>query len=249
MSGYLRQQRRALPPHVAEDTHRLGIGALLHDIGKVGMPDELQTRCILDPESAWPEYRAHSLAGYERVREHVPGAAGNIVLHHHQRFDGRGFPDRVDRVTRAVLRAIGEQIHIFSRIVGLVDAFDNLLHRGGRPVPTIIALHQLRTQFPGWFDPVVVDVLTRLVPPFMVGTIVRLSDEQEAVVVQNHIEHPCRPTVRVLTGSVFQRGARVKGPPLDLRLHRQPFIAAVDDNDVTPYLFDLRASLTAYAMV
>ncbi len=92
MSGYLRQQRRALPPHVAEDTHRLGIGALLHDIGKVGMPDELQTRCILDPESAWPEYRAHSLAGYERVREHVPGAAANIVLHHHQRFDGRGFP-------------------------------------------------------------------------------------------------------------------------------------------------------------
>ena len=44
MSGYLRQQRKALPPTVAEDTHRLGLGAMLHDIGKADLPAGLRDK-------------------------------------------------------------------------------------------------------------------------------------------------------------------------------------------------------------
>lgn len=239
MSGYLRQQRRALPPHIAEDTHRLGLGALMHDIGKLGMPPEMREVCILDPAALTPEYRAHTVAGYERIYGRLPGAAANIVLHHHQRYDGSGFPDRFDKVTRTFRPPpAGEQIHVFARIVGVVDTFDHLLYRNGKVAPTVVALSRIRSGYRGWFDPVVLDQLIRLVPPFTVGSVVELSDGRSAVVVENHFEAPCRPTVRVLTGSIYRRGTRVTGPPLDLRLYREPHIARVDETDVTPYLFD-----------
>ncbi len=125
-----------------------------------------------------------------------------------------------------------------------VDAFDNLRIAAAvrcRRSSRFTASHAVSS----WFDPVVVDVLTRLVPPFMVGTIVRLSDEQNRGCAEPH--RASVPADRARTTVRFQR-AHGQGSALDLRLHRQPFIAAVDDNDVTPYLFDLRASLTAYAM-
>lgn len=242
MSGYLRQQRRALPVHVAEDTHRLGIGALLHDIGKLGMPPELQDVCILDEGAEWPEYRAHAQAGFERVQGHIPGAAANIILHHHQRYDGTGFPDRFDRVSRTFRPPPAQdQIHVFARIVGLIDTFDHLLHRNDRPVPTIIAMYVLQTRYGTWFDPVIVETLARLIPPFMVGSMVELSNGKHAVVIENHIEAPCRPTVRLLSESIYGARAQVEGPPVDLRLCREPCIYKASGVDVRPYLFEGKA--------
>jgi HD-GYP domain-containing protein (c-di-GMP phosphodiesterase class II) len=72
MSGYLRQQRKALPPTVAEDTHRLGLGAMLHDIGKADLPAKLRDKTILDPESDLPEYRYHTVVGFEQVKGRLP---------------------------------------------------------------------------------------------------------------------------------------------------------------------------------
>jgi hypothetical protein len=58
------------------------------------------------------------------------------------------------------------------------------------------------------------------------------------VVVSNHVDEPCRPSVRLLSGSIHERGTRVRGRPIDLRLHRKLFIASVEGFDVTQYLFD-----------
>lgn len=239
MSGYLRAERSTLPAHVAENTGQLGLGALLHDIGKLPMPDELRSRCILDPEGEWREYRLHVIAGYDEVREHLPVVAANVVLNHHQRFDGSGFPKRESRdKARPPAPLKGRNIHIFSRIVSVVDAFDHFLCPRGGMVPTIIAIHQLRSeQVRGWFDPVVVEALLRLVPPFMVGSTVTLSDGTEAVVVGNHPEAPCRPLVKLLSGPICDRETRVKGRLLDLRMCRNLCVAGVDGYDVRPYLF------------
>jgi HD-GYP domain-containing protein (c-di-GMP phosphodiesterase class II) len=237
MSGYLRQQRKALPPAVAEDTHRLGLGAMLHDIGKAELPAGLRDKSILDPESDSPEYRYHTLIGFEQVRGKLPATVTHIVLHHHQRYDGSGFPDRVDPVSNEKKPpSAGGSIHIFCRVVGLLDAFDRLLWNGkdGKPRPTVYALADLLgPRFEGWFDPVVVSYLLRLVPPFMIGSVVRLTDGQHAVIVDNHAESPCRPTVRVLTDSIFKRGARVKRKALDLRGINNLRVAEVDGQNVT----------------
>jgi len=235
MSGYLRQQRRSLPPKVAEDTHRLGLGALLHDIGKSQLPPDLRNKTILDPEGELPEYRYHTVVGYEQVKGHLPATAAHIVLHHHQRFDGSGFPERTDPVTGDKKPPLqGQAIHIFCRIVSVTDAFDRLLWAGGESRPTVQALAELLgPRFEGWFDPVVLSYLIRLVPPFMVGSVVRLNNGEFVVVITNHPDSPCRPTVRVLTDSIFTRGARVKKTAIDLRVRKELFVAEVDGIDVT----------------
>lgn len=253
MSGYLRQQRKALPPTVAEDTHRLGLGAMLHDIGKAELPAGLRDKTILDPESAMPEYRYHTVIGFEQVKGKLPATVTHIVLHHHQRYDGTGFPERVDPVSGDKKPPpCAAAIHIFCRVVSLLDAFDRLLWNGaeGRPRPTVCAMADLLSaKFDGWFDPVVMANLLRLVPPFMVGSVVGLSDGTYAVVVGNHAEAPCRPTVRVLTDSIFKRGARVKRKPLDLRVMDNVHIAQVDDYNVVPQMQAVEKAAGGLALV
>jgi len=238
LSGYLISQRPAVPPALAENTTQLGLGALLHDVGKVYMPDDLQSVCALDEEASWPEYRFHVRSGYDEIREHVSPVTANIVLHHHERFDGRGFPGRLRGNGDEPKR--GKDIHVFSRIVGVVDAFDHLLCPGGKSVPTVLAINALRhPRFTGWFDPVIVEALLRLVPPFMVGSVVTLDDGSDAAVVANHPEAPCKPTVRLLGAPLEEGGAReATGRQIDLRMSRHNQIAAVDGVDVRPYLYD-----------
>lgn len=238
LAGYLRNQRRSLPPDVAESTAQLGLGALLHDVGKMNMTDEMAGVSILDDRAYLPEYRMHVRAGYQEVRDSVSPVAANVVLHHHQRFDGDGFPE-VPRAGRQACEPLsGQRIHVFSRILAAVDVFDHLLCPAGASVPTIVAVHGLRSErFAGWFDPVVVEALLRLVPPFMIGQVVRLSDGQLAVVVANHPESPCRPTVKVLSGPVEDAGTRASAKSLDLRMARTLTIAEAEGVDVRPYLY------------
>lgn len=240
MTGYLRRERSALPANIAENTTSLGMGALLHDVGKMYMVPELQAVSVLSEESQWSEYRAHAQAGYEEVREHISVLASSVVLNHHQRFDGQGFPARRRRGELSPPQTqTGHEIHIFSRIVAAVDAFDHLLCTDGAVLPTIIAVHALRSRgFQGWFDPVVVETLLRLVPVFMVGSIVTLSDGSEAVVVANHPEAPCKPTVKLLTRPSESSGFQVRGKQLDLRMSRHLTVGAVEGFDVRSYLFD-----------
>lgn len=236
LAGYLRRQRKSVPREVAENTAQLGLGTLLHDVGKLNLPEDLRTRTIMAPEARTAAYRFHVTSGYDMVREHVSPVAANVVLHHHERFDGSGFPGRdVPSLDRSHALG-GTKIHVFSRIAAVVDVFDHLLCRGARPVPTIMAIHGLKSErFRAWFDPVIVEALLRLVYPFVVGSIVRLSNGTEAAVVENHPEAPCRPTVRPVRSSANgYEGAR---RDLDLRTRRELSVAEVDGIDVRPYLF------------
>ena len=239
MAGYLHNERRTLPPDVAQNTSELGVGALLHDVGKMQMPEEMEMKSVLDPEGEWPEYRYHVRAGFEATREHVSVVAANTILNHHQRYNGSGFPQRKPcKPSQSAEPLSGRSIHIFSRILAVVDAFDHLLCPHGSASPTILAIHGLKSpRFEGWFDPVVTETLLRLVPPFQVGSLVTLSDGKQAVVVRNHPEAPCRPSVRPVRGKVGEAKAHAESRQLDLRMSRTLSIVATDGVDVRPYLY------------
>jgi response regulator RpfG family c-di-GMP phosphodiesterase len=251
LSGYVRKQRRRMPVRMAEDIRQLGMGAFVHDLGKARLPDELRDVNVLDPESENATYRAHTTLGYELVRGQVSALAGHVIIHHHQRFDGQGFPKVPARGTDTPPAGLeGERIHIFARILAAADAFDHLLGTPADPRPTITALHALgQPRFAGWFDPVVVAALNRLMPPFMLGSIVTLSDGGRAVVVENHPCDPCQPTVRRVVGEAGTPSASIAEEPLDLREWDDLHVAQIDDLDVTPYYFDapdLPEGLLAY---
>jgi len=108
--------RLGLPP---AELDAVTYGALLHDVGKIGVPDAiLSKRGPLD-EDEWSLVRRHPEIG-ERICAPLRsfGAFGPIIRHHHERWDGAGYPNG--------LRA--EAIPIGARIVGLVDAFDAITH-------------------------------------------------------------------------------------------------------------------------
>jgi diguanylate cyclase (GGDEF)-like protein len=89
---------------------RIGHAALLHDIGKVGMPDRVLHKPGPLAEEEWDVMREHPVVG-ERILRSIPGMG--IVRHEHERFDGAGYPDRLT----------GEEIPLGSRIILACDAY------------------------------------------------------------------------------------------------------------------------------
>ncbi|HET7028308.1 MAG TPA: HD domain-containing phosphohydrolase, partial [Candidatus Limnocylindrales bacterium] len=137
-----------------EEREAIAYGALLHDVGKIGVPEAILSKPgALSPDE-WIVLRRHPEIG-ERIcrplalsREFAP-----IVRHHHERWDGTGYPDGLR----------GEAIPLGARVVGLADAFDAMTH--DRPYRAALsvsaALEELRRQSGRQFDP-------GLVEPFIV---------------------------------------------------------------------------------
>jgi putative two-component system response regulator len=131
------------------------LGGLLHDLGKIGVPD----RVLLKPGSLTrPEFelvRSHPLTGAEIVRPLAAfGSPERIVLHHHERFDGTGYPFGLR----------GEEIPLGARIVAVSDAFDaittNRPYRPRRPAEDALAI--LEDGRGSQWDPAVVDAFLGL---------------------------------------------------------------------------------------
>lgn len=222
METYIIQQRPKLAVEHAKDLTSLGIGAMLHDIGKIAEPNKhAQELNALTEHRTFNQglsddtppieaglliarnaYRNHCVVGYRLLEKaNAPASARQIVLTHHQRWDGEGFPE-MQEVARG--RQTGtqskEKIHIFSRIVAAADLLDHLLHEANQAgQPVIAALKAFREdEFQSWMDPVIRDAVLRTIPPFAVGSHVRLSDGRAAAVIAPNPIQPCRPVLREL---------------------------------------------------
>jgi HD-GYP domain-containing protein (c-di-GMP phosphodiesterase class II) len=131
-------------------------GAVLHDIGKIGIPSELlRKRGPLDSEERehmreHPEIGARILEPVERLRQLAP-----LVRFSHEWWDGSGYPDGL----------AGEGIPLGARIISVCDAFDAMVsdrpYRGGRS--TAEALEELRRHAGTQFDPAVVEAFEQAV--------------------------------------------------------------------------------------
>jgi HD-GYP domain-containing protein (c-di-GMP phosphodiesterase class II) len=125
---------------------QLELGAVLHDVGKIGVPDKiLQKPGPLDPDE-WTRMRDHPEIG-RRVLEGIAFLADALdaVGCHHERWDGRGYP----------MGLAGEAIPLFGRIVAVADAFDAMVadrpYRAGLPVD--VALQEIERGRGSQFDP------------------------------------------------------------------------------------------------
>jgi len=133
------------------DLSEIAQGALLHDIGKVAMPDSLIQKAGKLTDDEIGIIRTHSRIGHDIIAA-VPALRGaaRVVLHSHESWDGKGYP----------IGLAGEQIPVGSRITAVVDTFDALTH--GRvyrdAVPFELAAAELRRCAGTQFDPVAVYV-------------------------------------------------------------------------------------------
>jgi hypothetical protein len=215
---YLISQRSRLPPKHAGDVVNLGIAGMLHDIGKTKLPPELRNCSAIAPPaadaecSAWEE---HSHLGYEMIKGGLEPSAAASVLHHHQHYDGSGFPALQLRGGDPV-RPCGDAIHIFARILQLSDLFDHLtMSDSTSRRPNVEILHLLRTRFGGRIDPRLMSELPSIVPPFPPGSKVKLSDGRDAVVTALNSADPYHPTVKRLAPD--GRTLEPEGLPVGIR--------------------------------
>ncbi|MGA2030946.1 MAG: HD domain-containing phosphohydrolase [Thermoguttaceae bacterium] len=237
MERYLIEERQHKNARDAKDIHLLGLGCLLHDVGKIRVRREILDKPgRLTAEEA-REMRRHTLYGYEMVKG-VPAPAAQVVLNHHQRYDGKGYPGRTDQLTGEELPPLaGKQIPIFSRMAILADVYDaTTTKRCYSPAKMPIhALHEMRSMR-GFFDPVVEAAFYRAIPPFPIGQIVKLNNGYEAVVIDFSPEFPTRPKVQCLRTPDGQRIAHPSLEEIDLSLHADLGIVSVDGHDVRRYL-------------
>ena len=122
---YLIEQRRHKSAQEAKDLHLLGLGCLLHDIGKLRVPREILNKPSPANAGGNGQNAKHTLLGYEMVKGSIPAPAAEIVLNHHQRYDGKGYPSRPTSAGREELPPLaGRQIPVFSRIAIVADIYD-----------------------------------------------------------------------------------------------------------------------------
>ncbi len=135
---------------------KLKLLALLHDIGKIGIPDSILFKTYILTPSEWKKMREHSCIGY-RMAKNIPDFASiaQEILYHHERWDGTGYPDGLK----------GEKIPLLSRIISIIDAYDVMQSR--RPYKGSIskteALKEIKRCAGTQFDPLLVEVFLKIV--------------------------------------------------------------------------------------
>lgn len=133
----------------------VGYGAVLHDIGKIGIPESILLKRGLLTDLERVDMQRHPLIGAEILRPLRLGQlVAPIVRGHHERWDGSGYPDRLR----------GEEIPMGARVVAIADAYDAMTH--DRPyrqgMDAAAAANELRRARGGQFEPDLVDLLLEI---------------------------------------------------------------------------------------
>ena len=152
-----------------EELDNLRYAALLHDIGKIGIPDSILNKPSRLTDMEYEVIKSHTVMGSDILKTvtTIPGAE-NVARHHHERYDGKGYPDGLE----------GEGIPIEARIVGIADAYDAMNFRRiyRKSLSSEIIRSELVKGRGTQFDPEVLDVFLKL---FDEDRLVLVEDKQE----------------------------------------------------------------------
>lgn len=173
----------------------LGIGALLHDIGYVRLPRNLVRKREECNEAERRLLEQHAQLGLAVLGEQsgFHDEVCRIVMEHHERCDGSGFPRQLK----------AHDIDPLAQIVGIVDFYDKLVsRRGGRPA--MIPHDAVRQLFlvgeRGQYPKALVEAVIRSIGVYPVGSLVRLNTGEQAVVVGVNPEQRLKPQVKITGG-------------------------------------------------
>jgi len=168
---------------------KIALGLLLHDIGKLSIPQEILNKPGKLDDSEWAVMRKHPLVGCDMLGEDISFLVKAVIRHHHERFDGVGYPDRLT----------GEKIHQFARIAAVADVYDAVTSERSykTAAPPHVGVRVIEEGLGTAFDPQVVQVFSRVVVPYPPGYEVDLADGRKGVVLDVDLDEVYRPLVRV----------------------------------------------------
>lgn len=168
----------------------LGVGALMHDVGKLEVADRFrhaEDGFNANEVAAYRDHVAKGVAVGQRMG--ISAGALRVLAQHHEHADGSGFP----------LKLAGERITMASRVVSLINRYDNLCNPQSR-TPQLTpheAVSVLFAQGRNRFDPAVLNVFIRMMGVYPAGSLVQLTDDRFALVVGVNSSRPLKPRVLV----------------------------------------------------
>ncbi|SDC07313.1 HD-GYP domain, c-di-GMP phosphodiesterase class II (or its inactivated variant) [Paenibacillus sp. UNCCL117] len=170
----------------------LGLGALLHDVGKTQIPLELLRKKDRLSDEEFSHIKHHTSFGFQFLKDepNIPLLAAHCAFQHHERLDGSGYPRGLK----------GEEIHDFARWIGLVDSYDAMTtHRVYRKAMLPHqAMEILFTGTGSLYDKQKIELFRDKIAIYPIGVTVTLSTGEKGVVVDLNATVPHRPVVRLL---------------------------------------------------
>lgn len=176
------------------DLKVIGLGSLLHDIGKTQIPTKIVQKPGMLSDEEFRHMQAHTEIGYRILKEepNIPLLAAHCALQHHERIDGSGYPRGLT----------GPQIHEYAKWLGVADSYDAMT--SNRIYKKAMLPHQaVEALYVGsgtLYEQKQLELFRDRVAIYPLGLTVTLSTGESGVVVKIDPSTPHRPVVRVLTG-------------------------------------------------
>lgn len=191
-----------------EIIHEIAIGALLHDVGKAKVPDQILNKPAKLTDAEFAKMKSHVVQS-KIILQGTPGIsqiALDVAAQHHERFDGTGYPNRLK----------GDEISLYGQMGAIVDVYDaitshRVYHKGMAPTE---ALRKLLEWSKFHFNPTLVQAFIRAVGIYPTGSLVRLESRRLAVVQAQNPENLMQPVVKLI---FHTRGYYLTPETVDLR--------------------------------
>jgi HD-GYP domain-containing protein (c-di-GMP phosphodiesterase class II) len=209
-----------------EELMTLGLGAMLHDIGKTQVsPAILKKAGRLSP-AEYDEMKRHTEWGFQLLKDepNIPLVAAHCAYQHHERLDGSGYP-----------RGITDgQIHEYARLIGIIDSYDAMtttrVYRD--PMLPHQAAETLYTGAGTLYDQRLLQLFRDKMAIYPIGVTVKLQTGEIGVVVDINASCPHRPVIRIL----YNSGGEELSVPYEIDLSKQlsVMISSINDDRVLP---------------
>lgn len=198
-------------------------GGLLHDLGKSAIPNDVLNKPGKLTNEEFKLVKEHPQKGYDLLvgNQNIASQALDIALHHHEKFDGTGYPDGLK----------GEEITLFARMGAVCDVYDAVTsNRSYKKAWSPAVAIKRMASWEGHFDPVVLQAFIKTLGIYPVGSLVKLKSNKLAVVIDQSESSLLTPKIKVFFS------AKTKSPieitELDLSSKKcNESIAGIEDPD------------------
>lgn len=198
--------------------NELAVGAMLHDVGKVRLPEEILNKTTrLTPEEVKMDqtHISHTADILSEMKDLSP-ISREVAINHHELLNGKGYP--------AGLK--GEQISMHTRMMTIVDIYDNLTRQTNKNKESgpLAAFRLMMERAPNELDAELLPKFIKCIGIYPVGTVVRLKSGRLGIVTHHNANHPTRPKIKLVYNAKHQHHIDVK--TIDLVHHQQDEIEA-----------------------
>lgn len=173
------------------DFHSLGMAGLLHDVGKTGIPEDVLNKPGKLTDEEFELIKGHPYHGWKVLKESsgVDEIALDVCLHHHERVDGTGYPDKIS----------GDKLSLVARMGAVCDVYDAITSercykKGWDPAD---ALKKMTSWKDGHFDDKVFNAFVKTIGIYPTGTLLKLKSGRLAVVTEQSEKSLLKPKIKI----------------------------------------------------